>query len=185
MRDNQKTLLQTQVFKVIEKRFQGQRFAVIENSDWANALAFDQNGLLNLVKQKRYGGAFETVEPAGGIVDKGSTPLNTAKDELREEVGLVSDNWHSTGSFMPNPALMNNRCHCFVCFDAIETKNWEPSIGEERFVIEPKYLKAWVFDQLTLHGLVLATVLLAARNSEIILKQNSDWGRAFRDICSI
>lgn len=52
--------------------------------------------------------------PSGGI-DTGDTPLECAQKELKEELGMTSDNWTKIGEFSPSyGGAMTDRQHIFV-----------------------------------------------------------------------
>jgi ADP-ribose pyrophosphatase len=72
------------------------------------------SGELVLVRQHRYLHRRASLElPAGGI-KHGRSPLETARDELREEAGLVAARWQKLGEFAPCNGLSNEICHVFL-----------------------------------------------------------------------
>ena len=86
--------------------------------DWVNVIAFTRDRRLALVKQYRLGINEHTIELPGGIVASGKSLLCEAQNELLEETGLSSDEWHQLSKYRPNPALQDNWCHSFVCSSA-------------------------------------------------------------------
>ncbi len=71
-------------------------------------------GELVLVRQHRYLHGRSSLElPAGGI-KRGRTPLETARDELREEAGYRADRLEPIGTFAPCNGLSDELCHVFV-----------------------------------------------------------------------
>lgn len=115
-------------------------FTRLECPDWINVMAFtpvEDGGELLVVEQFRHGIDRSTLEIIGGVCDPGETPLETAKRELREETGHVSDNWLEMGWCSPNPAIQNNRCHFFLARDCRQVGALSLDPSEE--------LRVWAF----------------------------------------
>ncbi|AXJ02324.1 8-oxo-dGTP pyrophosphatase MutT, NUDIX family [Cyclonatronum proteinivorum] len=110
----------TRVFTLMENRMSmpdgtdAGNFYTLNAPDWVIMLAFDTNGRLITVDQYRHGVDTTSLEVPGGVIDGNDTPLETAKRELQEETGYVSDEWISLGNVSANPALFNNYCHFYL-----------------------------------------------------------------------
>jgi ADP-ribose pyrophosphatase len=50
-------------------------------------------------RQTKYAMVGETLAIVGGFVDPGEEPLQSAKRELNEELGMVASSWESLGAF--------------------------------------------------------------------------------------
>ena len=98
--------------KVIEPYY------VIETMDWVHVVAVTQDRQVILVRQFRYAGDCVSEEIPGGLRDAGEAPLETAKRELLEEAGAVSNKWIHLASLRPDPARMTNHVHTFLALDA-------------------------------------------------------------------
>lgn len=140
-------------------------YFVIDPLDWVTAFALDEAGNMIMVKQYRHGIEQVLLEaPAGSVSSSGDeSPLDSAKRELLEETGYVSDHWQSVGDFAPNPALMSNRMHVFVakaCRKVAE-QNLDPyeDIDIEIYSVDEVYQKAEAGE--IVHGLCLASLLMA------------------------
>jgi len=110
----------TPIFNIFKRRAQLPEedletdFYVIKAPSWVNVVAVTADQQLILVEQFRHGIEELTVEVPGGVNDAGEGPLETARRELREETGYVSDEWTSLGSVTSNPAILDNRTWFFL-----------------------------------------------------------------------
>jgi 8-oxo-dGTP pyrophosphatase MutT (NUDIX family) len=55
--------------------------------------------------------------PAGGFHDFDGSPLELAKQELAEEVGGTSEDWHYIGSFRPGTSIIDATYHIVLALD--------------------------------------------------------------------
>jgi ADP-ribose pyrophosphatase len=92
-------------------------FFVLEAGDWVNVIPVTSDGRVVLVRQYRYGNGEVTLEIPGGLIDPGQTPLESAQRELLEETGYGNGEWTLLGSTRPNPAFLNNWCHCYLALN--------------------------------------------------------------------
>ena len=79
----------------------------------ASIPVFD-DGTMVLIRVHRYLLGVDLWEfPIGGM-KPGQQPLEVAQAELREEAGLIADDWTSLGHFAPYKGVSNERCHFFL-----------------------------------------------------------------------
>lgn len=90
------------------------RRVVLPSVDWINVVAIDDEDRSIMVRQFRFGSGDVTLETAGGMVDPGEKPIESARRELLEETGYGGGQWQSLGSVAPNPAYHDNLCHHFL-----------------------------------------------------------------------
>ena len=91
---------------------------VVEHPGAVVILPCDQ-GQIWLVRQPR-----EAVDeqsllelPAGKLDVEGEDVLDTAKRELREEIGKSAENWQFLTSFYASPGFTNERIHAYLATD--------------------------------------------------------------------
>jgi ADP-ribose pyrophosphatase len=91
---------------------------VVDHPGAAFALAIDDEERVCLIRQYRHpaGGTF--VEIPAGICDvAGEDPLETARRELAEEVGLAAGEWQHLVTTWPSAGLTSERHHFYVARD--------------------------------------------------------------------
>lgn len=136
-----KPLMQRHVFRLREDVVENPRngatlgITVVECRDWCNVIAVTPAAQLVLVRQWRHGTRGFTLEPPGGLIDAGESPLEAAARELREETGYTSERIVPLGSIAPNPAIMDNRVHNFLALDAVAAGAVHPDDGEDLEVV--------------------------------------------------
>jgi 8-oxo-dGTP pyrophosphatase MutT (NUDIX family) len=92
-------------------------YNVIEAADGAFVIALDNNENVQLIRKYRYATDTYSLEvPAGGI-NPDEQPLDAAKRELQEELGMRADSWQSVGRFQAENAYINNFVHVFIARD--------------------------------------------------------------------
>lgn len=138
----------------------------IELTDWCSIAARTTDGGWVLVEQHRHGVDAITLEPAGGIVDEGETPMAAALRELTEETGYFGESAQSLGWVHPNPALSSNRSHIFFA-DGVRRVG-EPQVSADEHtrvvVLESAALEAALSDGTITHALgILALERALAR----------------------
>lgn len=102
---NRNTLLDTKFLKVYADKVELpngdiiEDYTVVEKPDFVMVIATDQSGNLIALREYKYA-VDETLNtlPAGHI-EKNESPLESAKRELEEETGYISDSWEELGYF--------------------------------------------------------------------------------------
>lgn len=93
-------------------------FYVLDTNDWVNVLALTPKEEIILVRQFRYGSKEQSLEPPGGVVEKGEDPVIAGLRELQEETGYVGESPELLGVVRPNAAILSNRCHVLLVHNA-------------------------------------------------------------------
>ena len=96
-------------------------FFVLNTNDWVNVLALTPDEKIVLVRQFRYGSKEQSLEPPGGVVERGEDPVVAGLRELQEETGYVGDSPELLGVVRPNAAILSNRCHVILVRNAKQT----------------------------------------------------------------
>ena len=115
------------IFEVYKRRFRRQSdgvesdFFVLDTNDWVNVLAITPNDELVLVRQFRYGTKEYSLEPPGGVIEKGENPIVAGLRELEEETGYVGKDARLIGQARPNAAILSNHCYFVLVEDVQKT----------------------------------------------------------------
>jgi 8-oxo-dGTP pyrophosphatase MutT (NUDIX family) len=88
---------------------------VLDHPGAVGILAYDDD-VIYLVRQPREAvGVPDLLEiPAGKLDEAGEEPLETAKRELAEEVGLAAEHWEHLCSFFTSPGFTNEEVHLYL-----------------------------------------------------------------------
>ncbi len=90
---------------------------LVLHSGGAGILPVDSNGDITLVKQYRCGAKAVLTEICAGKLEKGEDPMECAKREMLEELGLVAKSIIPLGSFSPTPAYDSEITYIFLATD--------------------------------------------------------------------
>jgi ADP-ribose pyrophosphatase len=114
---------------------------VVEHSGSAVILPVTEQGDILFVRQYRYPVGRELIELPAGLVDEGETPLESARRELTEETGHVSDDWREIAACYPSAGYAHELVTIFLALDCRPVE-WEAD-PDEGLTIE-----RWSHDQL-------------------------------------
>ena len=108
-RVNRDLLFDGKIFDVVRK----DGLDVVEHGP-AVAVVAVHDGHVTLVRQDRPAVGGKLLElPAGGV-ERGETPVESARRELREETGLHGGEWVEVASFFTTPGFVDEKMHLFV-----------------------------------------------------------------------
>ena len=84
-------------------------FFVFDSPDWVNIIPITKHDKIVMVRQFRHGCRCVLLEIPGGLVDNADKdPAETAKRELLEETGYISEDISLISKVFPQPAFINN-----------------------------------------------------------------------------
>ncbi|MBW2970476.1 NUDIX hydrolase [Candidatus Woesearchaeota archaeon] len=89
-------------------------FGVVTMKGGVSVLALDDEGYVYLTKEFHYAVEEEIIEVASGAIDGGETPLETAKRELEEELGIKAGEWTSLGMINPFTTVIKSPSYLFL-----------------------------------------------------------------------
>jgi len=72
-----------------------------------------EDGSIRMLRQYRHGLRRVCLGFPGGAIESGETPLDAARRELREELGMIAGAWHGVGALRTNGNQGCNTAHLF------------------------------------------------------------------------
>jgi ADP-ribose pyrophosphatase len=95
-------------------------FGVVRMKPGSSVLAMTEHQEVFLVREFKYGVARETLELISGALEHGECPLDAAKRELREEVGLAAAEWVDLGDVDPFTTVIQSPNYMFLALGLSE-----------------------------------------------------------------
>lgn len=89
-------------------------YPIIKRRKAVVVVPIEKNGTTYLVRQYRYTLKRDSVELPAGYIEDNETPLQAAKRELAEEVGLKAKNWKKIGEMYMTGSIFNGTHVYFV-----------------------------------------------------------------------
>jgi 8-oxo-dGTP pyrophosphatase MutT (NUDIX family) len=80
-------------------------------------LPIDSEGMVYLTEQYRYAYGNQSLEVVSGGIEGDEPPKEAARRELREEVGILADEWIDLGLMHMDTSIVNAPVHLFVAKD--------------------------------------------------------------------
>ena len=156
------------IFEVYKRRFRRKSdgikgdFFVLDTNDWVNVLAITPNREVVLVRQFRYGTQEYSLEPPGGVIEKGEDPVLAGMRELSEETGYIGTDPQIIGNARPNAAILSNQRHFVLLEDAKKTEELKFDQHEELITeLHPlKNLRNLVAEKKITHSIGLNAILM-------------------------
>ena len=99
--------------KVIQPDGKDGKYATIRFKPGACVLPVDDEGNIYLTKQFRYALGREDLESVAGAIEDES-PLEAAKREAREELGIEAEDWTQLGKIESDTSITNSTAYLFL-----------------------------------------------------------------------
>ena len=115
------------------------KYYILKRNDYVVVLAKDDN-FLYLIEQYRYTTKSKLLQVVAGAIEKGETPLQAAKKELKEEAGIKAKKIKKIGWFYANYGISNQKAIVFLAED-LELGKQKPDDLEKEGEIKRKKLK--------------------------------------------
>ena len=139
-------------------------FTVVRLKRGVSVLAIDEDESVYLTREYRYAIEQESVEAVSGAIDGIETEEEAARRELKEELGIVANEWVSMGVVHPLTSQLHAPAHLFIA-RGLHFENAQPEVSE---MIE--MVKMPMADVVQL---VMASKITHAPSCVLILKANA------------
>lgn len=107
----------------------------------SSVLALTEHNEVYLVKEYKYGIERDSTEVMSGALEAEETPLEAAKRELREELGLEAIEWVDLGVVDPFTTVVRSPNYLFLAMGVKEGEK-SPDEGEVLEIIRVPFLEA-------------------------------------------
>lgn len=134
---------------------------VVEHCGGVCVVAIDDNKNCYMVEQFRYPYKTVILEAPAGKIDKDEDPLECGKRELKEETGLIANNYISLGSIYPSTGYTDEIIYLYLAKDLKQKKQ---SPDEDEFL----NVKKIPFD--TIFNMIMNNEISDAKTVAAILK---------------
>ncbi len=99
--------------EVIQPDGESGKYATVEMKAGCCSLPIDDEGNVYLVKQFRYAVGEESLEAVCGAMEN-EKPIDAAKREVKEELGIEAEDWQSLGTAETDTSIVHCPAHLFV-----------------------------------------------------------------------
>ena len=107
----------------------------LEALDFVMIVPVNKENEIGHIRSYKHGLRAIDLQPPAGYIDEGEDPLETAKRELLEETGAVSDHWESLGSYVIAGNRGAGRAHFFLATECEQVADPDPGDLEEQSVL--------------------------------------------------
>jgi ADP-ribose pyrophosphatase len=128
--DESRTVYDGKLFDVTVERWGEHEREIVEHPGAVAIVAVDGDGMVTLVRQRREAARNELLELPAGTLEKGESPLESAKRELAEETGLTGGAWRELGAFYTTPGFCREYMHLFLA-EGVEPGEASPEADEK------------------------------------------------------
>jgi ADP-ribose pyrophosphatase len=97
------------------------QYDLVEHSDSIAIVPVDHAGRIYFVSQYRVGSESELLELPAGVMETGETPLECAKREIREEIGMAAEEMQQLGGFYLAAGYANEYMTVFLAAGLYES----------------------------------------------------------------
>jgi ADP-ribose pyrophosphatase len=108
----------------------------LDISDQVNILVRSKQRTFILFRQSKYGLIGDSLAVVGGLVEDGEDPLQAAKRELLEELGMKASKWTMLAKLRTDVNRGGGFCTCFIAEDAIPAEKLRSDDLEKQIIVE-------------------------------------------------
>lgn len=98
------------------------KIEIVHHPGGASAIPVSAEGKIALVRQYRFPPKRFCLEIPAGRINRGDTPLESARRELEEEVGVLAHRMESLCEFYPTPGYCEERLYVYLATELEQTR---------------------------------------------------------------
>jgi ADP-ribose pyrophosphatase len=132
--DSSRTAYDGKLIDVTLEQWGDHEREIVEHPGAVAVVAFDRDGMLNLVRQRREAVRAVLLELPAGTLEDGEKPLDCARRELEEETGLTGGTWREAAAFYTTPGFCRERMHLFFA-EELEPGDANPEADEDLEIV--------------------------------------------------
>lgn len=145
-------------------------YGIVHLKPGVTVLALDANQNAYLTREYRHALGTSSLELVSGGIEPHESPLDAAQRELREELGIVADQWQALGCINPFTAVVNSPAWLFVARGLrFGTANPDPEEHITLSVVPFAEAMAMVTDGRISHGASCVTILKVALSAGVTI----------------
>lgn len=143
-------------------------YGVVNVKPGISVLPIDADGYIYLTKEFHYAFGEVTIETVSGGIDAHEQPIDAARRELEEELGIVAKTWTDMGPLYPVTSIIHLPMQLFIAED-ISFVSTRPEITELISVIKVSLAEAMqmVMNGDITHSVSCVLVLKAAHHFKL------------------
>lgn len=144
-------------------------FGIVDMKDGVTVVALDSEEYIYLTHEYSYAVGEHTLECISGGMDEREEVIDTAKRELQEETGGVSEEWIDLGNIVPFTSVIKSTNHVYLAKNVVLAHTQSTDEGEVIDVIRMPFREAYekVCTGEIIHGASVVGIL----KTYILLKQ--------------
>lgn len=143
-------------------------FGIVEMVAGVSVLPLDNEGYVYLTQEFRYAIKKDSIEVISGGIDKNEKAFDAAKRELKEETGIIADEWIDLGAVNPFTSVVKSPAEIYLARQLHFVKA-DPEATEKIKILKIKFEDAvdMVMESEITHGASCVLILKTARYLKI------------------
>jgi hypothetical protein len=152
-------------------------YATVKLNPGVAVLAITDDGDVHLTRQFRYACGRECIEVVAGVIEHDEDPGDAAKRELREELGIIADEWIDLGPLDPDTSILSGPARMFMARRLRQTvTDPDPSEDIANVTVSLDTAIQMVMDGSITHAPSCVVILKAARVLDELRNHRGDRG---------